>query len=229
LRRVMKAITAATVGLAATAATADAATLALDPAKACYLKNETATLSGTGFTAGGSVNIAVDGQGVGALTADTAGNFAVRFNFVGKLNAVKSHPITATDATNPAITASLSFVGTTQQVALRNRRGKPGKKSKMRGYGFLFGKKAFMHVRGHGIKSNKFLARPKAPCGTFTVKKAFVPSNAPIGVYRVQFDHKKAYKKNRAGSIAYQLTVFPVGASSAFAGVAVDRGWTLAR
>jgi len=229
LRRVMKAFTAATVGLAAMAATADAATLALSPAKACYLKGESATLSGTGFTAGGSVNVSVDGQDQGSLIADTAGSFSVGFNFVGRLNAVKSHPITATDATNPAITATLSFVGTTQQVALKNRRGKPGTKTKMRGYGFVFGRKAFMHVRGHGIKSNKFLARTKAPCGTFTVKKAFVPSSAPIGVYRVQFDHKKAYKKNRAGSIAYQLTVFPVGASSAFAGVAVDRGWTLAR
>ena len=48
-------------------------------------------------------------------------------------------------------------------------------------------------------------------------------------MYRVQFDHKKAYKKNRPGSIAYQLTVFPVGASSAFAGVAVNRSWTLTR
>jgi hypothetical protein len=232
LRRVMKAFTAATVGLAATAATAataDAASLALSPAKACYLKGESATLSGSGFTAGGSVNVSVDGQDQGSLPADTAGGFSVQFNFVGTLNAVKSHPITATDATNPAITATLSFVGTTQQVALKNRRGKPGKKTKMRGYGFVFGRTAFMHVRGHGIKSNKFLARTKAPCGTFTVKKAFVPSSAPIGTYRVQFDHKKAYKKNRAGSIAYQLSVFPVGASSAFAGVAVARGWTLAR
>jgi hypothetical protein len=228
LRRVMKAITAATVGLAVAAATADAATLALDPAKACYLKGESATLSGSGFTASGAVNVSVDGEPQGSLQADTAGNFAVQFNFVGELNAVKSHPITATDATNPAITATLPFVGTTQQVATKNRRGKPGQKTKLRGYGFVFGPKAYMHVRGHGIKSNKFLKRTKAPCGTFTVKKAFVPSSAPIGKYRVQFDHKKAYKKNRAGSIAYELTVFPVGASSAFAGVAVNRGWTLA-
>ena len=223
MRRVMTAITVATVGLAATAA-ADAATLALDPAKTCYLKGEQATLSGTGFTAGGSVNVSVDGNDEGVLTADTAGNFAVQFNFVGELNAVKSHPITATDATNPAITATLPFVATTQQVALRNRNGKPGKKSKMRGYGFVFGKKAFMHVRGHGIKSNKFLARTEAPCGTFTVKKAFVPSSAPVGVYRVQFDHKKAYKKKRAGSIAYELTVFRTFNSTAFGGA----GWALA-
>jgi hypothetical protein len=225
LRRVMKAITAATVGLAATAAAADAATLSLTPARGCYLSGTSATISGTGFAAGGSINVTEDGEARGSTVADTAGAFSATWNF-GGLKAVKSHTIQATDGTN---VATVTYVGTTQQVALKNRRGKPGKKTKLRGYGFIFGRKAYMHVRGHGIKSNTFLKRTKAPCGTFTVKKAFVPSSAPIGVYRVQFDHKKAYKKNRAGSIAYQLTVFPVGASSAFAGVAVNRGWTLAR
>jgi hypothetical protein len=219
LRRVMKAITAATVGLAATAATADAATLTLSPAKACYLSGTTATLTGAGFTAGAPVTLTQDGQSAGTPTADTAGGFAGQYGFTG-LNAVKTHTITGTDGTN---TASVSFVGTTQQVATKNTRGKPGKKKKLRGYGFIFGKKAFMHVRGHGIRSNTFLARTKAPCGTFTVRKAFVSSNAPVGKYRVQFDHKKAYKKNRAGSIAYELTVFRTFNSTAFGG----GGWAL--
>jgi hypothetical protein len=222
LRRVMKTITLATVGLAATAATAQAATISLSPVQACYLTGESATLNGAGFTAGGVVNVTVDGADGGSTQADTAGNFAGTFNF-GPMNAVKTHTVTATDATNPALTASTSFVGTKQQIASKNRRGKPGKKTKMRGYGFVFGPKAFMHVRGHGIKSNKFLARPKAPCGTFSVKKAFVPSNAPVGTYRVQFDHKKGFKKNRAGSITYELTVFRTFNSTAFGGA----GWAL--
>ena len=108
-------------------------------------------------------------------------------------------------------------------MASKSTNGKPGKKTKLRGYGFIFGKKAYMHVRGHGIKTNKFLKRVTAPCGTFTVRKAFVPSNAPVGKYRVQFDHKKSYKKNRAGSIAYELTVFRTFNSTAFGGA----GWAL--
>jgi hypothetical protein len=225
----MKAITLATVGLAATAATANAAALSLDPAKACYIKGESATLSGSGFTAGGAVNVSVDGKSEGSLQADTAGNFAVTFNFVGKMNAVKSHPITATDATNPAITATLPFVGTTYQVATPKNTGRAGRKYKLRGYGFLFGRKAFMHVRGHGISTDTFLARPKAPCGTFTVKKRISPPGAPFGTYRVQFDSKKKYSKKTANALKYKLRVFPVGASSAFAGVTVNRGWTLVR
>jgi len=224
LGRVKKTITLATVGLAAAGvATADAATVALDPVKPCYLAGEEVGLNGTGYTAGGSVSFAVDGQTIFSETADTAGNVTSGLHF-GRMDAVKTHTLTATDGTNPALTASLNFVGTTQQVASKSSRGKPGKKTKLRGYGFIFGKKAFMHVRGHGIKSNKFLKRVTAPCGTFTVRKAFVPSSAPVGKYRVQFDHKKAYKKKRAGSIAYELTVFRTFNSTAFGG----GGWSLA-
>ena len=223
MRRVMKAITVATAGLAATAATADAASINLSPVQSCYLAKKSATLNGAGFTPGGFVNVTVDGQSGGGTQADTAGNFAGQFNF-GPMNAVKTHTITATDATDTTITATTTFVGTTHQVATKNSRGKPGKKVKLRGYGFIFGRKAFMHVRGHGIKSNKFLARPKAPCGTFTVKKAFVPSSAPIGKYRVQFDHVKKYSKRTPEKLVYELTVFRTFNSTAFGGA----GWALA-
>ena len=217
MRRVMKTITLATVGLAATAATAQAATISLSPLQSCYLANTSATLNGAGFTAGGFVNVTVDGQSGGGTQADTAGNFAGQFNF-GPMKAVKTHTITATDATDPAITATTTFVGTTHQVATRNDNSKPGKKIKLRGYGFLFGPKAFMHVRGHGNKSNKFLARPKAPCGTFTVRTAFVPSNAPLGKYRVQFDHVKKYSKRTPGKLVFDLTVYRTFNSTAFGG-----------
>jgi hypothetical protein len=224
LGRVKTTITLAMVGLAAAGvATAEATTVALDPVKPCYLAGEDVGLSGTGYTASGTVSFAVDGQTIFTEVADTAGNFATGLHF-GQMKAVKTHTLTATDATNPAVTASLNFVGTTQQVATRDSRGKPGQKKKLRGYGFIFGKKAYMHVRGHGIKSNKFLKRVTAPCGTFTVRKAFVPSSAPIGKYRVQFDHKKAYKKNRPGAIAYELTVFRTFNSTEFGG----GGWSLA-
>jgi hypothetical protein len=218
LGRVTKTMTLATVGLAVTAGTAQAATVAIDPVKACYLTGEESGLNGTGFSPGGTVNIAVDGEGIPALTqvADAAGNFASGLRF-GGMDAVKTHTLTATDATNPALTAAVNFVGTRQQVASKSSRGKPGKKTKLRGYGFIFGRKAYMHVRGHGVKTNKFLARPKAPCGTFTVRRAFVTANAPVGKYRVQFDHTKGYKKNRAGSVAYELTVYRTFNSSAFA------------
>ena len=220
MRRVMKATTLATVGLAALAATAQAApSITLSPVQACYTDEDSATLTGAGFTAGAGVNVTVDGLSGGSITADTAGGFAGAWNF-GQMKGVKTHTITATDATNPALTASLSFVGTTHQVKA-SARGKPGKKSKLRGFGFIYGSKAYMHVRGHGIKSDTRIARPKAPCGTFVVKKAFVPSGAPVGKYRVQFDASKRFSKRTQHKLVYQLTVFRTFSSAATAGFAL--------
>jgi hypothetical protein len=221
----MKAMFVATAGLAATAATADAATLSLSPVKACYLSGESATISGSGFAAGGNISVTEDGEDRGATVADTSGAFAATWRF-GGLNAAKAHTITATDGTT---SAAVTYMGTTHRVATPKRRSKPGKKVKLRGYGFLFGKKAFMHVRGHGIRSDVFLARPKAPCGTFTVKKRIVPPSAKFGEYRVQFDARKRFSKKTKPSLAYPLTVFPVASGSAFAGTAVATRWTPGR
>jgi hypothetical protein len=218
----------ATVGTLATAATAQAATVAITPVKGCYLTGESDTLSGTGYTPNGSVNIAVDGTTVFSLTADASGNIGTSLQF-GTMKAVKTHTLTATDAANPALTASVSFVGTTHQVATRSGKGKPGKKVKLRGYGFLFGPKAYMHVNGHGIHTTTFLARPKAPCGTFSVKKKLVPKGAPVGRYKVQFDARRKFSKKTQPRLVYPLTVFrtfKAARASAFAGVALNTAWT---
>lgn len=226
MHRVKTALVAATVGTLAMAATAEAATIAITPVKGCYLTKERDTLSGAGYTPNGSVSIAVDGTTVFSLTADASGNIGTTLIF-GTMKAVKTHSLTATDTANPALTATVNFVGTTHQVATNNRRGKPGKKVKLRGYGFLFGPKAYMHVNGHGIHTTTFLARPKAPCGTFTVKKKLVRKGAPIGKYTIQFDARKKFSKKTRPRLRYPLTVFPVASgASAFAGVALNQAWT---
>jgi hypothetical protein len=222
----MKAFALATVGSAALAATAQAATLSIAPVKACYITGESDALSGTGYTPGATVQLAVDGPDIFTLVADSAGNIGTNLQF-GQMNAVKSHTLTATDTTNPAIVGSLAFVGTTHQVATPNRRIGGGKKFKLRGYGFINGPKAYMHVRGHGIKTNTFLARPKAPCGTFSVRKRLVPAGAPVGKYRVQFDAKKRFSKRTQPRLVYELTVFrtfSAAAAGAFS-LPASGGW----
>ncbi|HET8754995.1 MAG TPA: hypothetical protein VFM58_03250 [Solirubrobacteraceae bacterium] len=214
----MKAITVATAGLAATAATADAATLSLDSVRACYLSGTQATISGSGFAAGAPIEVTEDGEARGSTVADTSGAFAATWNF-GGLNAAKSHTITATDG---ATAASVTYMGTTYRVATRKSKGRAGRKYKLRGYGFLFGRKAFMHVRGHGVRRDVFLARPKAPCGTFTVKQRIAPAGSPFGDYKVQFDAKKKYSKKTPNALHFTLNVFPRASAAA-------AGWTLAR
>ena len=226
MRRVMKAFTVATAGAATLATAADAATVSITPMKPCYLTGESDTLAGSGFTANGQIDVAVDGASVFTLTADAAGTFTTTLQF-GGMRAVKTHTLTATDVTNPAIKATVSFVGTTHQVATNNAQGPAGKKVKLRGYGFLFGRKAYMHVRGHGVRTDTLLGRPKAPCGTFVVRKRLVRSGAPTGRYRLQFDAKARYSKKTRPRLIYELSVFPTASSaSVFAGATLNQSWT---
>ena len=226
MHRVKTAFVVATVGTLAMAATAQAATVVIAPASACYLAGQPVTLSGSGYTAGGAVDVSIDGSGIGSLPVDASGNFSGSYTFE-RMDAAKQHTLTATDTSNSAVTATVSYFGTTHQVATKRKIGKPGKKVKLRGYGFIFGSNAYLHVRGHGIKTNTFLAQPKAPCGTFSVKKKLVPKGAPFGTYRVQFDAKRRYSKKTTPRLVGEVRVFPVASgASAFAGVAVNQAWT---
>jgi hypothetical protein len=190
LRRFATAFTVATAGMAAAAATSQASTVSITPLKPCYITGESDTLSGTGYTPNGSIGIAVDGTEVFPLVADAAGNFTTSLQF-GAMKAVKTHTMTATDKTNPALTGSVSFTGTIHQVIVKPANGPAGKKRKLRGYGFINGPKAYMHVRGHGVHSNVSLGRPQGVCGVFETRKRIVSSHAASGKYRVQFDANK--------------------------------------
>jgi antitoxin (DNA-binding transcriptional repressor) of toxin-antitoxin stability system len=226
LRRVAAAFTVATAGMAAAAATSQASTVNITPVKPCYITRETDTLSGTGYTPGGTVGIAVDGLPVFDLVADSAGAFTTSLQF-GTMRAVKTHTLSATDRTNPALNATVSFVGTTHQVTVKPSTGRAGKKRKMRGYGFINGPKAYMHVRGHGIRATTLVGRPSGVCGTWgPTRKRIVPSTAASGDYRVQFDARRKYSKKTRPRLVYKLSVFRTFHSAAFAGAAMLRGWT---
>jgi hypothetical protein len=230
LRRFATAFTVATAGMAAAAATSEAATVSIAPVKPCYITGETDTLAGAGYTPNGTVGITVDGTEVFPLVADATGNFSTSLQF-GTMKAVKAHTLTATDKTNPALTAGVSFTGTVHQVIVKPANGPAGKKRKLRGYGFINGPKAYMHVRGHGVHSNVSLGKPQGVCGVFETRKRIVSSHAASGKYRVQFDAKKKYSKKTRPRLVYELRVFrtfhsAAARTSAFAGAASLAGWT---
>lgn len=229
MRRFATAFTVATAGMAAAAATSQASTVSITPVKPCYITGETDTLSGTGYTPNGAIGIAVDGAAVFDLVADAAGNFTTSLQF-GAMKAVKTHTMTATDKTNPALTGSVSFTGTIHQVIVKPANGPAGKKRKLRGYGFINGPKAYMHVRGHGVRSNVSLGKPQGVCGVFETRKRIVSSNAAPGKYKVQFDARKKYSKKQP-RLVYELRVFrtfhsAAAGTAAFAGAAMLQGWT---
>jgi hypothetical protein len=207
LRRVATAFFVATVGMAAVAGTAQAASLTITPAKACYLSGEKAELNGTGFTPSGQVNATFAGLS-GTFSTDPAGAMEpLTLTFPG-VKGVKTLPVTVTDATNPALTATLNLTATLLHVDVNPTNAKAGKKLRIKGYGLLSGKKVYMHVRGpRHYRSDTKIARTKAPCGTFKTHRRIVPAGARPGKYTVLFDAKKKFSKKTEPQTGGTLTV----------------------
>jgi hypothetical protein len=195
-------------GAALVPAAAQAQGVTIAPVKPCYLTGEQITATAVGFTAGGLVNFAIDGTSLGPLVADPAGT-AVAAIQLGSMRGVKSHGLTATDQTNPALVANAAFLGTTRQVVVKPKNAPAGQPRRLRGYGFLAGPRVFMHVRGQGYSADKRIARPSGACGTFATRRVIVPASAGLGRYRVQFDAKKKYSKKTRPRVAGTMQVTP--------------------
>jgi hypothetical protein len=150
------------------------------------------------------------------------------------MRGVRSHAPAATDATNPALVASASFVGTLRRVTVRPARAKAGRRLRISGAGFvssqdgsLAGRGVFMHVRGPGgYKSDGRVGRLEAPCGSFKVRRRIVPTGADSGRYRVQFDAARRFSRKTQPRFRGVMTVSTtaVGASASLFGAAAR--WT---
>ena len=88
-------------------ATASAATLTVDPTLPCYGSGHSVNLLGTGFTPGqmGGVAVTRNGESIGALSTDATGAFNGSLR-LGQRNGRRTSTYTATDMTNPTLTAS---------------------------------------------------------------------------------------------------------------------------
>jgi hypothetical protein len=209
LRRLATVGTAVVVGTGASAGAAHGAAIAITPAKACYLSGETITLTGNGYTAGYPVEVALDGTSLGQLGADAAGNIGAQIT-LGRMRGAKSHALTAVDTANAANAATASFLATTFRVTVKPRNTRAGRPRTLRGYGFMGMANVFMHVRGPGgYKSDKRLARPQGPCGTFGVRRRIVRPGARTGSYRVQFDGVKRFSKKTRPRVRGTMRVYP--------------------
>ena len=208
MRGLGKAVTIVMAGSAGLAGTAQAQSLTMAPAKPCYLSGEQVTTTATGFTPGGLVDFAIDGKALGPLVADPAGTVVGSLT-LGGMRGAKSHGLSATDQTNPAVVANVAFLGTTRQVVVKPSDAAAGTPRRLKGYGFFAGPRVYMHVRGNGYSSDKRIAKPSGPCGTFATRTVIVPASAGLGRYRVQFDHKKKYSKKTRPRYKGTMTVSP--------------------
>ena len=210
MRRFAMTLTMAMAGTAAVATTAEAATFTIAPAQPCYISGGIVTGTGGAFTPASQVDVFGDGNRLGAVTADAAGGFVTPPITLGRMSGVKTHTLTATDPANPALTATASFLGTTNTVTFKPKRATPGTRIRIKGWGFIGGSRVYMHVRGRGYKSDRRIASTNGPCGLFTARTPIVPAGSSPGTYNLQFDSKRRYSKNTEPAVLARLRVFRV-------------------
>ncbi len=140
---------------------------------------------------------------------------------------IKNDAVSATDATDPTLTATIPLLITRRHVDVNPTHAAAGKKLRIKGYGLTGGPKVYMHIRGpHHYRSDTKIAKAKGPCGTFKTRRKIVSSGAAPGAYKVRFDHKKKYSKKTkpqtGGTLTITRTFHAVGARAAAFGWSAD-------
>jgi hypothetical protein len=211
-----KTIAAAAIGVAALVGTAaqaaQASTVAVD--QPCYLSGGPISSTGTGFTPGGPVNYSFDGQPAASGVADGAGNVAQPLTApILALGTIQhTYSLAAQDQTNPALAATTSVTVTRQVATVTPHKARPKRKVKFGIHGMPPGATVWLHYVFHGKQRYvKKLGRPKAPCGTLTVRRRFFPVNRPkTGTWTFQFDNRKRYSKQTLPRIRGPVQIFNV-------------------
>jgi hypothetical protein len=205
-RRIAVPVAAAAVLLLGASA-AEAATLSVTGNKSCYRFGDSLTLTGTGYTPGAPVSVTLEGHELeGSLTADAAGNVSTPLG-IGNLRGIGNRTLVATDAANPANTATTQFLGSSLLVKVKPQNGAAGRKLRISASGFTTGKRLYAHILRKGYRRNVFIGKLKGPCHTLKKRKRVLTASTPNGVYTVQFDTKKRYAKKTKVGYRFRVTV----------------------
>lgn len=215
MRRAALALAAAlTIALPASA---EAAALALAPVKACYRTGETVSLSGSAFSPAANASVAIDGQALGTVPTDAAGNLATPLTF-GRFSGVGQHAVTATDSANAANVGSVAFTASAVTVRVRPESGRPGRRLRIRATGFTTGKRLWAHILRPGFRRNVRVGRLRGPCRRGNVRRRIFNPDAASGRYTVQFDTKRRYSRRTTVRVRFRVRVRRAsGAASAAA------------
>jgi hypothetical protein len=205
-------------------AAASAAQLTVNPGKPCYGSGETVSLLGSGFTPNlpSGISVTKDGEAIGTLSTDVGGAFNGTLR-LGQRNGKRTSTYTATDTSNPTLTASTQIVVSEVDVRLRPKSGAPGRRITIGAVGFTEGKTLWAHVvRGNSVRNLKIGALKRA-CHKLRSKRRLLRRGAPLGVYTVQFDAFKKYRERRPQSVGFTITVRRVVEPSAASATAWSR------
>lgn len=203
MRLIRAAVAIASITLAAPA-TASAATLTVDPVRACYLEQQQVFLFADGYTPNGKVDFTRDGNLVATLDANPAGQIQGTLMLPGLIMGQRPLTYVATDQADPARTAQVSLLTTAVDVRVSPRNGPPNRLLRIRARGFRGGTTLWAHVRrvkrrgGGPVRTRTVrVGRVRGPCWTANVRKRLFRRGTGAGRYRVQFDTFRRYKPDR--------------------------------
>jgi hypothetical protein len=210
------------------AASASAATLTVSPQRGCYRDGSKPLLFGSGYTPNGGVRITSDGDSIGNVGTNAAGNFGAELT-VRLASGERVKTYAATDLSNPANTASLPLRVSATDVAVSPQRGAPGRRMRIRARGFTTGRTLYAHVRrGRRYRRNIRVGRLRGACHKLRARRRLIRRGAASGRYLIQFDTRRRYSRRTRPRIRYQVTVFRVFATGASAASTGER-WVRVR
>lgn len=191
--------------------TASAAELEVEPTRPCYGSGHRVELVGTGFSAGATVTVTREGEQLGRVQANDTGAFRTGLR-LGQPRGRRISTYTATDTTDPMLTASDQITVSETDVRLRPKTGAPGRRVQISAVGFTAGgQRLWAHVTRGDRTRNFSIGRLKGACKRLTKSRRLLPRDARVGVYSVQFDAFRKYVPRRSQSITYTITVRQLG------------------
>jgi hypothetical protein len=199
------AVAVALVSLAAPAA-AEAATLTTEPAKPCYRSGETVSFVGSGFTPSSSANLTRDGTFVSPIPTDGAGAFDASLTII-QPRGRQTRTYTASDASNPSLTASVQVKVSAVRVRLSPSSGSVSRRFRIRAGGFTTGRTLWAHVVHRRSKRHLRIGRLRGACHTIDARRRLLRRNAGLGRHRIQFDTFRRYRAGRPVRFIYTIRV----------------------
>jgi hypothetical protein len=221
MRSVPIVVTAALAAILPT--TAHGAALGVTPVKPCYRGGEEATVSAAGFTPNGAVSLSHRGFTVFLMRADDLGNAGGTLVFGrGSSTRPRSERYTATDRSNPAISATMRLKVVDLAVTMRPSSGDPARPRVIRASGFRSGRRLYAHVVRGRDRRTISVGRLRGGCRKLKARRQLFPQGAPRGRYRVQFDTRRRYSRGTPERVTFGVTVFRASRGAA----AASARWT---
>jgi hypothetical protein len=197
---------AATLATLAAPSAAHAATLTTNPVKSCYRSGETVNFVGAGFSPSSSANLTRDGIFVSSIPTDPAGQFNAGLRLIHDRGS-ETRTYKATDANDPALTASVPLTVSAVGVRLSPATGSVSRRFRIRARGFTTGRTLWAHVVHRRSKRHLKIGRLKGDCHNLRARRRLLPANARFGRHRIQFDTFRRYDPDRGVRTTYTIRV----------------------